>query len=65
MDGTGTIASEDRLKPTQPSPEEPSSSNDSAAQEDGASAVPINENLFLEEDLDGLDQELEDLDLED
>ncbi|CAG9770498.1 unnamed protein product [Ceutorhynchus assimilis] len=50
VDNTGTIASEDRFKS-----EKPSSSNSNAE------AVPINENLFLEDDLDGL----EDLDLED
>lgn len=31
----------------------------------GDNAGPINENLFLDEDLDGLDDELNDLDLED
>lgn len=32
--------------------------------EDGAAAVAINENLFVEEDLEGLEEELGDLDLE-
>lgn len=31
---------------------------------EGAAALAINENLFTEEDLEGLDDELEDLDLE-
>ncbi|XP_019763533.1 zinc finger CCCH domain-containing protein 15 homolog isoform X2 [Dendroctonus ponderosae] len=61
VDDTGTLAAEDRFKSNEVS-EPSSSSND---QDDAAGAVPINENLFLEEDLDGLDQELEDLDLED
>uniref|UniRef100_A0A0A9YNK2 Zinc finger CCCH domain-containing protein 15 n=1 Tax=Lygus hesperus TaxID=30085 RepID=A0A0A9YNK2_LYGHE len=34
-------------------------------QENGAGAVAINENLFLEDDLDDLDDELEDLDIND
>lgn len=32
--------------------------------EEGAAAVAINENLFMEEDLEGLEEELGDLDLE-
>lgn len=62
-DGTGTMASEDRLK----NPEE--------GQEDGAAAsaagdvvdaTPFNENLFLDEEvLDGLEDELNELDLND
>lgn len=32
--------------------------------EEGAAAVAINENLFIEEDLEGLEEELGDLDLE-
>ncbi|CAG9856255.1 unnamed protein product [Phyllotreta striolata] len=59
VDGTGTVASEDRFKEV---PEEPSESNSKCLE--GATAVPINENLFLEEDLDGLDDELDTLDLE-
>lgn len=31
---------------------------------EGAAALAINENLFVEEDLEGLEDELEDLDLE-
>ncbi|XP_050300953.1 zinc finger CCCH domain-containing protein 15 homolog [Anthonomus grandis grandis] len=56
VDGSGTVAGEDRFKQA-----EPSSSTSNT--EDNA-AVPINENLFLEEDLEDLDKELEDLDLE-
>lgn len=73
-DGTGTQALEDRLKTNQnvyngnSSPSEngnaendksvPSSSNE------GAIAVPIDENLFVDDDLDGLDEELDDLELD-
>ncbi|XP_056635317.1 zinc finger CCCH domain-containing protein 15 homolog [Diorhabda carinulata] len=53
-DGTGTVATEDRFKDT--------SASEKAIE--GAAAVPINENLFLEADLDELDEELEGLDLE-
>lgn len=58
VDGTGTVATDDRFKEV----EESTSENTKAAE--GATAVPINENLFLEEDLDGLDEELDGLDLE-
>ncbi|XP_017780346.1 PREDICTED: zinc finger CCCH domain-containing protein 15 homolog [Nicrophorus vespilloides] len=58
VDGSGTLAAEDRLKAEIP-PEQTNGSVDEAA-----AAVPINENLFLEEDLDALDDELNDLDLE-
>lgn len=61
MDGTGTLATEDRFKADEPS----SSTSQEAADGTASSAVPINENLFLEEDLDGLDEELEDLELND
>lgn len=59
MDGTGTVAAEDRLKAQPP---EAQSENATA---DVVDATPFNENLFLDEDLDGLDQELNDLDLDD
>lgn len=59
VDGSGTVASEERLK----TPIE-NNSNSTSDDIDGAAAVPINENLFLEEDLDALDEELNDLDLE-
>lgn len=51
VDGSGTVAPEDRLI-----------KRDDSAKED-ASAVPINENLFLDEDLDELDEELKGMDL--
>lgn len=35
------------------------------AQEDVVDATPFNENLFMDEDLDGLDDELKDLDIDD
>ncbi|XP_066138127.1 zinc finger CCCH domain-containing protein 15 homolog [Euwallacea fornicatus] len=55
VDGSGTVASQDRFK------------NLTSSSSNGleAAAVPINENLFLEDDLEGLDYELEDLELED
>ncbi|XP_060535066.1 zinc finger CCCH domain-containing protein 15 homolog [Cylas formicarius] len=54
VDGSGTVAGEDRFAERNG---EAGSSNEPA--------VPINENLFLDEDLDGLDDELNDLDLDD
>ncbi|CAH1156182.1 unnamed protein product [Phaedon cochleariae] len=59
VDNTGTQATEDRFKAAD-ADENASSSGTTS----NATAVPINENLFLEEDLDGLDDELNDLDLE-
>ncbi|KAL1517421.1 hypothetical protein ABEB36_001188 [Hypothenemus hampei] len=56
VDGSGTVAAEDRFKNAEPS--------DNSQTTEEAAAVPINENLFLEEDLDGLDEELEDLELQ-
>lgn len=56
-DGTGTVATEDRLKKAEGEDEQPSSSAE-------VGAVPINENLFLDEDLDALDEELNDLDID-
>lgn len=75
MDGTGTIATDDRfdkLKETlAASQQETPATNGTADDEDQeASATgfddeagPINENLFLDEDLDGLDDELNELDV--
>lgn len=57
-DGTGTVATEDRLKKVE-SVNENSTSNSA-----DVGAVPINENLFLDEDLDALDEELKDLDID-
>lgn len=64
VDGTGTVAPEDRFKASETPSDEPSSSKSNAQTDGAGGAVPINENLFLEDDLDDLDQELEDLDLE-
>ncbi|CAG9828939.1 unnamed protein product [Diabrotica balteata] len=57
VDGTGTVATEDRFKNVQPT-----TSDEKPAE--GATAVAINENLFLESDLEDLDEELQELDLE-
>lgn len=68
MDDTGTKATEDRLQQLShglqngeedKSKDEPSGEN---SPEESGTAVPINENLFLDEDL---DEELQNLDLED
>lgn len=54
----------DRLTSVKESVENTSLTNGNLNSEvDPVSAVPINENLFLDEDLDALDDELEDLDL--
>lgn len=71
MDGTGTIALDDRLHgpppPTKPAASSSSQQNGTESPDtDGiADAAPFNENLFLDEDLDGLDDELNDLDMDD
>lgn len=59
-DNSGTVATEDRLQ-SQKTEEDEAPTNGVAEE---ASAVPINENLFVDEDLDALDDELKDLDLE-
>lgn len=56
VDGTGTVAAEDRLKSSE-------KQNGSSETAEDVAAVPINENLFLDEDLDELDEELKDLDM--
>lgn len=56
-DGTGTVAAEDRLQAVETADEVASNNAD-------VGAVPINENLFLDEDLDALDEELNDLDID-
>ncbi|XP_030758092.1 zinc finger CCCH domain-containing protein 15 homolog [Sitophilus oryzae] len=61
VDDSGTIATEDRFKQEEPS----SSTAPQEAESSTSTAVPINENLFLEEDLEGLDEELENLDVDD
>lgn len=61
VDGTGTIADNDRF--ARVAAPEPKEEEENAT--GGDNAGPINENLFLDEDLEGLDDELNDLDLED
>lgn len=61
IDSSGiTVASVDRLKNNEVTNNEDSS----VTLGEGAAALTINENLFMEEDLEGLEEELEDLDLE-
>lgn len=56
-DGTGTVATEDRLK-------EVDATTENVLDNTEVGVVPINENLFLDEDLDALDEELNDLDID-
>jgi len=64
-DNTGTIATEDRLKAQTASEESPTSGlSNGLTVGEGTSAVPINENLFVDDDLEDLDEELDNLDLE-
>lgn len=77
VDGTGTVAQTDRLQHQATEAQAKlteaaaSSSNENGVDENASSsddvvdATPFNENLFLDEDLDGLDDELNELDLED
>lgn len=65
VDGTGTVATQDRLKPTDKPEVIAQENGESPTNEDVVDATPFNENLFLDEDLDGLDDELNDLDLDD
>lgn len=60
VDGSGTKAPEDRFKDNKSD----QNGTETSEEADGAAAVPINENLFLEEDLEGLDDELNDLELD-
>jgi len=64
-DNTGTIATEDRLKANVAKEQSLSSglSNGFTVGE-GSSAVPINENLFVDDDLEDLDEELDSLDID-
>lgn len=73
VDGSGTVATEDRLQKIQDAAKAQESIdnvNDAATaaesedNKDIEDAAPINENLFLDEDLEGLDDELNELDLE-
>lgn len=70
VDGTGTVATDDRfekLKESAPTSSKDTPATNSTADEAAAiiddEAGPINENLFLDEDLDGLDDELNELDV--
>lgn len=74
VDGTGTVAANDRLQAHEEDPVSEEASSSSGGQNGfggggasggGDDATPINENLFLDEDLDGLDDELNDLDVDD
>ena len=65
MDGTGTIATDDRFERLKEAPNPSQAENGEASGVTTEETGPINENLFLDEDLDGLDDELNDLDIED
>lgn len=56
-----TVAAEDRLKANDITDND---EDTTVTVEEGATAVTINENLFMEEDLEGLEEELGDLELE-
>lgn len=60
MDGTGTTAENDRLNKLKENLE-----NEESESESAKDAAPINENLFLDENLGDLDGELDDSDDED
>lgn len=62
VDGSGTVASDDRLKKAEAAAAAARSRN---AQEDVVDATPFNEDLFLDEDLGGLDDELNELNIND
>lgn len=61
VDGSGTVAATDRLEKLK----ETSDSPENSVSETVEDAAPINENLFLDEDLDCLDDELNELNLDD
>lgn len=66
VDGTGTIAAEDRLKKPTESEMDAEAEGATGQAGDVVDATPFNENLFLDEEvLDGLEDELNDLDLND
>lgn len=67
VDNTGTVAEEDRwakMKAALPTVEE-NGEGAAAAEPSASDAAPINENLFLDEDLEGIDDELSDDDDDD
>ena len=64
VDGTGTVATDDRFQKSKESKSdeagiEPPQTNGLVTDDAG----PINEDLFMDEDLEGLDDELNDLEL--
>lgn len=68
VDGSGTVAENDRLEKLKATLPDDTPSPEGAAGASGTDqvdATPFNENLFLEEDLSDLDEELNDLDLND
>lgn len=69
MDNTGTVAEEDRwgkMQTNLPAVAENGEADEAAAVAGSSSdAAPINENLFLDEDLEGIDDELSDDDEDD
>lgn len=65
MNGTGTVALQHRLKAETEVGRISSNQETEAPSLDAVDATPFNENLFLDEDLDGLDDELNELDLDD
>lgn len=68
VDNTGTVAEEDRwakMKAALPTVEENGEGAAAAEPSTASDAAPINENLFLDEDLEGIDDELSDDDDDD
>lgn len=70
VDNTGTVAEEDRWQKMKANlPDEPAENGEvegaAAAPASSSDAAPINENLFLDEDLEGIDDELSDDDDDD
>nr|XP_019932841.2 zinc finger CCCH domain-containing protein 15 homolog [Aedes albopictus] len=71
VDNTGTVAEEDRWQKMKANlPDEPAAENGevegaAAVPTSSSDAAPINENLFLDEDLEGIDDELSDDDDDD
>lgn len=66
VNDTGTVAETDRFEKLKESTKDIDvTTPEDLPTGDQVDATPFNENLFLEEDLDGLDQELNDLDLDD
>lgn len=65
VDGTGTVATADRFHRLKEEVDGKKEDEEEGAEAIEASdAAPINENLFLSEDLEGLDDELNELDID-